>query len=55
MVVCGGYIIGEFGHLMVHKKENSAAAQWLILKDKFHISTQVCVSICTLVLVKRVN
>ena len=36
MIKCGGYIIGEFGHLMVHKHESSASAQWLLLKDKFH-------------------
>jgi hypothetical protein len=36
MVKCGGYIIGEFGHLMVHKHESSPSAQWQLLKDKFY-------------------
>ena len=36
MVKCGGSIIGEFGHLMVHKHESSPSAQWQLLKDKFY-------------------
>ena len=40
MVKCGGYIVGEFGHLMTHKHESSPSAQWQLLKDKFYTCTE---------------
>jgi len=40
MVKCGGYIVGEFGHLMVNKRKSSARAQWTVLRDKFHLAEE---------------
>ena len=40
MVKCAGYIIGEFGHLIVNKPQSSATAQWLLLRDKFYVSEE---------------
>ena len=40
MLKCGGYIVGEFGHLMVDKRNSSARAQWTLLRDKFYLAEE---------------
>jgi hypothetical protein len=40
MVKCGGYIVGEFGHLMADKRNSSARAQWTVLRDKFYLAEE---------------
>ena len=36
MVKCGGYMLGEFGHLVADKPGCSGAAQCAVLKEKLH-------------------
>ena len=39
MVKCGGYILGEFGHLIASQAGCSAPAQLAVLKEKFITAT----------------
>jgi len=36
MTKCGGYVLGEFGHLIAHRPASSPEAQLALLRDRFH-------------------
>ena len=41
MIKCGGYVLGEFGHHIAHKRDTSAEEQFALLRDKFVSCEQV--------------
>jgi AP-2 complex subunit alpha len=41
MTKCGGYVLGEFGHLIAHRAASGPEAQLALLRDRFHQSEQV--------------